>query len=91
MAMQTDVSSSDLGATASIQGRQRLKGLLISYTATTGAVELADGENGPFKFYFTAPPVSGVVYIPVPGEGILFETGIYCSTLTDCTLTVFYG
>lgn len=89
--MQTDVLSSDLGETASIAGRQRLKGLLISYTATTGVVELADGEYGAFKFYFAAPAVSGVVYIPVPGEGILFETGIYCSTLTDCTLTVFYG
>ena len=91
MSMQTDVNAIGLAATESIGGRVRVKGILISYAATTGAIELTDGVGGASKFAFVAPAVDGAVYIPVPGEGIRFENSVYAAEVTDCTLTVFYG
>lgn len=90
--MQYDVKASGLLASDAIAGgRLRLKAVLISYTATTGLVALSDGASGANKFVFAAPAVGGAVHVLIPGEGILFENSIYGKTITNCTITVFYG
>lgn len=91
MSMQTDVKAASLAASDEVAQRTRIKGIQISYTATTGAVELTDGDGGSTVFTFAAPGVDGAMYIPVPGEGILCQTSIFAETVTDATLTVFYG
>ena len=91
MAMQTDVKALGLTEGEEVSGRWRIKGILIAYTATTGAIELTDGDGGTSVFAFAAPGVDGAVYIPVPGEGILCVSSIFAETVTDSTITVFYG
>ena len=90
--MQYDVNAAALLDTDEIDYPARLKGLVISYEAGTGVVELKDGgSSGTSKFIFTAPPTTnGAVNIIIPGEGIRFATSIYAS-VTDATVTVFYG
>ena len=90
--MQYDVNAAALLDTGEVDYPARLKGLVISYEAGTGVVELKDGgSSGELKFSFTAPSTTdGAVNIVIPGEGIRFETSIYAS-ITDATVTVFYG
>jgi len=90
--MQTDVFSEELGSAGSVGGPTRLKAVQISYTGTTGAVEITDGATGALKFSFYAPATGdGSVYMLLPGEGIRFQDTIYGATVTDCTVQVFYG
>lgn len=91
MSMQTDVKAVAVAATGSAYAaRTRVKGIVVSY-ASGGTVLLKDGgASGTTAFSFTAPAAAGSVNIVIPGEGILFSTNVY-ATLTDATITVFYG
>lgn len=91
MTMQTDVKSASILQGESLVGRTRLKAVLISYTATAGAVVLSEVTTGAVKFSFTTPAVAGSEYVLIPGEGILFESGITATTITNCTVTAFHG
>lgn len=70
-------------------GRNRLKGVLITSLAT-GVIDISDGNGGNTKFAFNAV-AAGNVYVAIPGEGILFTNYIYVKTLTNASITVFYG
>ena len=87
--MQTDVKSAQLNVSDSINYRTRLKGVLIT-TLATGVVEIKNGSGGSAVFGFNAV-AAGNVYIPIPGEGILCEDGIYMNRSDDSSVTVFYG
>ena len=90
MTMQYDVRSANLGLNESVNGPNRLKGMMISYT--TGAViEITDGVGTSNKFEWVSPAAAGSMYVLVPGEGIRFNTSIYIKTLTNATINVFYG
>ena len=89
--MQTDVKSLAMVADDSVDGPVRLKSVLISYEAA-GSVELTDGDGGVTVFAFTAPSTTdGSVNALIPGEGVRCVTGLYAKTVTDATITVFYG
>lgn len=91
MAMQYDVKSQQLIQDDELQGRWRLKGLLIS-TKATGVIEISDGGPNTDRFSFNAVAgAAGNVYVAIPGEGILFTESIYIKRLTDASITVFYG
>lgn len=93
--MQTDVKAGYTGSTALvIGGRNRIKGVLIAY-ASGGTVDLYDTATSPGlgqakSFSFIAPAAAGSVFVPIPGEGILCNNGIY-ATLSSATVTVIYG
>lgn len=96
MAMQTDVKSAHTNANAALYvGRIRLKGVLLS--AATGS------PTDHVLFYDNATTAAGtmrleldtshgnVVYVLIPGEGILFNNGIYCDIGDADSVTIFYG
>lgn len=89
MSMQYDVKSAQLAATESVNGRCRLKGILITSTGS-GVIDIKDGNGGNTVFGFNAVE-PGNVYVAIPGEGILCNTGIYANTVTASSITVFYG
>lgn len=89
MAMQTDVLAAQLGASDSVNMRTRLRGVLIT-SAANGVIDISDGNGGNTKFAFNAV-AAGNVYVAIPGEGILFQNAIYAKTVTNASITVFYG
>ena len=92
MAMQTDVKAKSLALSGSIFGsRTRVKGLVITPGASAGSVELKDGgASGTSMFIINTIANGQVESILIPGEGVLFSTDVY-ATLTNATVTVFYG
>ena len=98
MAMQTDVSSTHLSAAGVIvSGRNRLKGMVIAPIASSlTTFEFRDGSaTGTILFQMDIPSNSNPnsYYINVPGEGILFTTGIYLTISAGSVtgITAFYG
>ncbi|HMA78001.1 MAG TPA: hypothetical protein VKP88_02560 [Candidatus Paceibacterota bacterium] len=91
MAMQYDVKAAERATSGSIYGdATRVKGLVVSF-ASGGTVVLKDGgASGTTRFSYTAPASAGTTNILIPGEGIRFSTDVY-ATLSDATVTVFYG
>lgn len=90
--MQTDVKAKSLAVSGSIFGdRTRVKGLVITPGASAGSVELKDGgASGTSVFTIVTIANGQVESILIPGEGVLFSTNVY-ATLTNATVTVFYG
>jgi hypothetical protein len=80
--MQTDVKSAHLEATGSlVSGRVRLKGYQCLSGGTAGDIIFTDvpaNTNNPFANL-------------IPGEGILFENGVYVTLPTAAKVTIFYG
>jgi hypothetical protein len=98
MAMQTDVSSKHLSAAGVIvSGRNRLKGFVVAPLASTLATfEFRDGSaTGTILFQMDSPSNTNPnsYYVTVPGEGILFSTGIYLTLSVGSVtgITAFYG
>lgn len=89
MSMQTDVKSAQLAASESVGERTRLRGILITSSAT-GVVDIKDGNGGNTVFGFNAL-AAGNVYVAIPGEGVLCVNGIYMNTSTNASVTVFYA
>ena len=95
MTMQTDVKSAHTNVNAAlVAGRTRLKGVVFSVSAGAPVDHV--------KFYDAASATgsvvleldtnqSGSIYILIPGEGILFRTGIYCDIGDANSVTIFYG
>lgn len=52
---------------------------------------ITDGNGGATLFSFTPAAAAGSLYMLLPGEGILAQTGVYATTGTGTTATVFYG
>ena len=93
MAMQADVQNVHTNASGSLVGyRTRVKGIVITSTgAGTGTVQLKDGgSGGTVKIEVDVPSTAAFHSVYVPQEGVLFETSVY-ATLTNCSVSVFYG
>ena len=89
--MQTDVKSTacaNAATTVVFNGPARVKGMTISY-ASGGVVAVAN--NTANVFVFTAPAAIGSINVVIPGEGIRCDNGIYATTPSGMTVTVFYG
>lgn len=92
MSMQTDVKAATVTAEGSAYAaRARVKALSFVTTATAGSVQLEDGDGGAVKLNIATPAVAGYEYIILPGEGVLFETGIWVVPANVSSVTVFYG
>lgn len=80
MTAQTDVKSlRTVSATpvSLITGRVRVKSVIISAGATAGTVTLSDGSAGAALLVLDTGTASALTSILLPGEGVLFQTGVY--------------
>jgi hypothetical protein len=93
--MQTDVKSAYVDATGSVYAdATRVKGVYVYVGSGAGTLELSDGASGTVLLKMATPASStgNPFYIPIPGEGIKFNTSVYAKTLTNvASITVFYG
>ena len=93
--MQTDVKSAYVdSATTVYDAATRVKGVYVYVGSGAGVLELSDGASGTVLLKMATPASStgNPFYIPVPGEGIKFNTGVYAKTMTNvASITVFYG
>jgi hypothetical protein len=92
--MQTDVLSSHVEATGTmVTGRVRVKGYQCLSGGTAGDIILRDGgSGGTIRLQFNVPANTNNPFANIiPGEGILFYTGVYVTLPTGAKITVFYG
>jgi hypothetical protein len=92
--MQTDVKSAHLEATGSlVSGRVRLKGYQCLSGGTAGDIIFTDGTaTGLERLRFNVPANTNNPFANlIPGEGILFEDGVYVTVPTSAKVTIFYG
>jgi hypothetical protein len=92
--MQTDVKSAHLEATGSlVSGRVRLKGYQCLSGGTAGDIIFTDGTaTGLERLRFNVPANTNNPFANlIPGEGILFEAGVYVTLPTAAKVTIFYG
>lgn len=90
--MQTDVKAKSLSVSGSVYGdRTRVKGLVITPGASAGSVTLKNGGSGGTSVMVIDTVAQGEAFnVVIPGEGVLFTTDVY-ATLSNATVTVFYG
>ncbi len=90
--MQSDVKAKSLSASGSVYGdRTRVRGLVITPGASAGSVTLKDGGSGGTSIMVVDTVAQGETFsVLIPGEGVLFSTNVY-ATLSNATVTVFYG
>jgi hypothetical protein len=94
MGMQTDVKSAHTEATGSmVSGRVRLKGYQCLSGGTAGDIIFTDGTaSGTERMRFNVPNNTNNPFANlIPGEGILFDDGIYVTLPTAAKITIFYG
>lgn len=95
MSMQTDIRSQHLTASGNIDGLSRNRFKSISYrgTGVDGYVRLRNGgSSGPILCELdVGVSDSFTIYVLLPGEGILFSSGIYVELSNVAACTVFYG
>ena len=91
--MQTDVLSSHVEATGTIvSGRVRLKGYQCISGGTAGDIIFRDGgASGTIRLRFNIGTGTQPIGLPIPGEGILFDTDIHVTLPATAKVTVFYG
>jgi hypothetical protein len=94
MAMQYDVKSAHRETTGSlVTGRVRLKGYQCLSGGTAGDIVFTDGTaGGTERLRFNVPNNTNNPFANlIPGEGILFDDGIFVTLPTGAKVTVFYG
>lgn len=102
MGMQTDILASAIRTDDGVLnnqagnpiGRARVKSIRIIPTASTaGSVVFKDGgASGATRLTVNVfAGTTGADYTLLPGEGLLFESGIYVDVTTIASVMVFYG
>lgn len=102
MAMQTDVKSTQpltsTGSFVTQSGanctfRTRIKGIYAVCGSSAGSVVITDGSGGNTLLTLNTPTVAnaGSVYMLIPDQGILAETGLYGTVTNTASVTLFYG
>ena len=92
MSVQTDVKAATVTAEGSAYAaRARVKALSFVTTGTAGSVQIEDGDGGTVKINIATAGVADTQHMLLPGEGVLFETGIWVVPTNVSSVTVFYG
>lgn len=102
MAMQTDVKSTKpltstgvfkTQSNADCTFRARIKGIYAVCGADPGSVTISNGSGGDTLLTLNTPTSAnaGTVYMLVPSEGILAESGLYGTVVNTTSITLFYG
>ena len=101
MGMQTDVLASKVRTDAGqlldqnslVIGRARVKAIYIVPDSGAGTVTFIDGgASGATKIVVNTKASSTAAdYILMPGEGLLFRTGVYADLTDIASVMVIYG
>jgi hypothetical protein len=93
--MQTDVSSASTTSTVNlVPYRCRVKGIWLSHGATAGTAVFYDSATTGTTTASITINTAAVLndgYIPIPGEGVLFEEGVYVVLTNVASATIFYA
>ena len=92
--MQTDVKSTHLNTSGVIfAGRTRVRGYQIAPTAA-GQIDFYDNattNSGNIMLSVDTTSNTAIIATNIPGEGILFQNGVYVVLPAGVKITVFYG
>ena len=101
MGMQTDILASQIRTDDGVLnnqagdaiGRCRVRSIRIVPAAGAGSVVFKDGgSGGATKFTInTIASATSVDFTLLPGEGILFQSGVYVDITTVASVMVFYS
>ena len=99
--MQTDILASAVRTSDGVMndqagnaiGRCRVKAIYIAPAAGAGSVVLKDGSaSGATKVTVnTIASATSTNYVLLPGEGLLFQSGVYADITDIASVMVFYG
>jgi len=99
--MQTDILASAVRTSDGVMndqagnaiGRCRVKAIYIAPAAGAGSVVLKDGSSGGATKVTinTIASSTSTNYVLLPGEGLLFQTGVYADITDVASVMVFYG
>ena len=93
--MQTDVKAGHRDTSGVLYvGRTRVKGYQIAPGGTAGEIQFWDNATtnaGKEAITINITTNAAVIATLIPGEGVLFENGVYIVLPTSAAITVFYG
>jgi hypothetical protein len=93
--MQYDVKSVRLSADGqAVNSRVRVKAIYGVSGASAGSVKFYDGTStsGELLIDIDTPVGTGNnFYMMIPGEGVLFRTGVYVDVTNITGVTIYYG
>lgn len=93
--MQYDVKSVQLAADGqAVDTRTRVKAIYGVAGASVGSVKFYDGTSvaGDLLINVDTPAGTGNnFYMMIPGEGVLFRTGVYVDVTNITGVTIYYG
>ena len=93
--MQTDVKSAHRDSTGVVYvGRTRVKGYQVAPGGTAGEIQFWDNattNSGTEAITINITTNAAVIATLIPGEGVLFQNGVYVVLPTSAAITVFYG
>mgnify|MGYP000046828066 CR=1 FL=1 len=87
-----EVKSFHIHASGTItSGRGRMKGFIVNHaTGSTGETVIYDNTSASGTVLLELDETGqGLFGMEIPGDGILFETGVYVSLAINTTLTLF--
>lgn len=87
-----EVKSFHIHASGTItSGRGRMKGFLVNHsTGATGQTIIYDNTSASGTVLLELDETGqGIFGMEIPGDGILFETGVYVTLATNTSLTLF--
>ena len=104
MGMQTDVfASAPLTSSGQVEevtgttalGRTRIKTIYGTSGSSAGSVSLYNGtsNSAPLLITVNSPTAasSGTFWLPLPGEGILAQDGVYAEVVNAASVMIVYG
>ena len=95
MAMQYDVKSTRLTADGqAVAYRARVKAVYGLAGASAGSVKFYNGTDNTGDLLLEIDTPAGTAntfLLPIPGEGVLFTTGVYVDVTNITGVTIVYG
>lgn len=90
--MQTDVIAASAAASGTVYAtRTRVRGLLVSPTASAGLIVLRDGGGSGQALMSIPTAANGEPFsVIIPANGVLFETDVYAA-VSNASAIVFIG
>ena len=93
--MQTDVKAGHRDTSGVVYvGRTRVRGYQVAPGGTAGEIQFWDNATtnaGNELITINITTNAAVIATLIPGEGILFENGVYVVLPASAAITVFYG
>jgi hypothetical protein len=95
MAMQTDVKAGHRDSSGVVYvGRTRVKGYQVASGGVAGEIQFWDNattNSGTEAITLNITTNTAVIATLIPGEGVLFQNGVYVVLPANASITVFYG